>query len=69
MHPGRPVRRPTEREARREVARDLSVVSCLDGADLCKAGKLANLPLMDVALDGIDGIAFAESKARHGRAP
>lgn len=60
FHPHRPVRVPTAAEARVTLARDLS--RSLWGVDAAKVTKVMHLPLMDVALDGQDGIAIAESR-------
>jgi hypothetical protein len=56
----RPVRRPTPEEARRALARDLSFGPA--GLHTGKAAHIAWVPLMDVALDGIAGMAVAQSR-------
>lgn len=61
-HPGRPVKRPTENEARVALARDLSR-GWLD-IDMAKAGRLNCLPLFEVALDGRYGYLFALRQLR-----
>lgn len=58
--PRRPVRRPSETEARLQLARDLT--STLWGVNERRAMRLLHLPLMDIALDGMDGIAIAEAR-------
>lgn len=54
----RPVRIPGDAEARSELARDLS------NGDPARADCMLHLPLMEVALEGIDGIATALRLAR-----
>lgn len=59
-HVSRPVRVPDEREGRWFLARDLcrSQWGCDEKRALC----IAHLPLMDVALDGSDGMDVAQAR-------
>lgn len=59
-NPSRPVRRPTEQEGRRALALDLTRGRY--GASPERAAWILWLSLMDVALDGIEGVALAESR-------
>lgn len=56
----RPVRQPGEREARWSLARDLCRGQW--GVNEQRALRIAHLPLMDVALDGVDGITIAQAR-------
>lgn len=55
----RPCRVPTNAEARLALARDLA--RCVHGVGETKALRILHVPLMDVALDGLAGMAIAES--------
>ena len=57
----RPVRMPTELEARKALALDLC--RTLQDTHRGRAELLLWLPLMQVALDGVDGMAIAEHRA------
>jgi hypothetical protein len=67
LHIGRPVRKPSEREVRLVLARDLSRdKSKPQGFDEVKFLLLLQLPLFEVAVDGSDGVQAAiERDARH----
>jgi hypothetical protein len=63
---GRPVRRPSDTEARLAWARDLSRDSTEEcGVNWNKAKRLLTMPLFDVLVaGGVDGIEEAERAAR-----
>ena len=58
MAVSRPVRRPSDSEARWGLAKDLS------RGNFDKVMRLINLPLMEVALLGLDGMEEADAVAR-----
>lgn len=60
MSPNRPVRHPRETEARLALARELC--RWVWGVDEARAMRLLHLPLMDVALEGQEGVAIAEAR-------